>query len=194
MVSFGSVLSGMIAVVLLSIYGYLFITHIKHPVYSDMRFLVILLLIAGLRMLVPINLPFNITIPSSEILVPAQIVVYTYVIGKKVYFYQVVLLIISAISLILLVKKAIGYHHFISAVKSFTYQDDTLDKLLSERPLNRHDKGVSALYTKAKTSPFVYGVLTPTIIVPDDVYEEDELEIPDFNDFAVLGCKCVEKL
>lgn len=27
-----------------------------------------------------------------------------------------------------------------------------------------------------------------------DVYEEYELEIPDFNDFDVLGCKCLEKL
>lgn len=176
MVSFGSVLSGMLAVVLLSIYGYLFITHIKHPVYRDMRFLVILLLIAGLRMLVPINLPFNITIPSSELLVPASNIVYTYVVEDKIYLYHVVILIVSIISLILLVKKAICYHNFLSEVKSFTYQNDTLDKLLSERPLNRHNKRISAFYTKANTSPFVYGVLKPTIIVPDDVFKEEEIK------------------
>ena len=177
MVSFGSVLSGMVAVMLLSIYGYFFITYIQHPIYRDMRLLILLLFLAGVRMLVPFNLPVNITIRSTRLLVPASNIAFMYVIDDTVYFYQVLFCIFCIISIILLSVKAYKYMHFISEVNRYTYHDTDLDKLLSERTLNLHPSTVTALYTNAHVSPFVYGIFKKTIIIPDDTYHIDEIKL-----------------
>ena len=175
MVSLGSVVSGMIAVVLLSIYGYFFITHIKRPIYRDMRFLIFLLFIAGIRMLLPINLPVNITIPSSTFLIPTSEIIYIQlpVLGLKVY--QIIVCIWLMVAIVLLFTKAIRYHLFINNVKQFTYTDKTLDKFLSERELNNRPDRISALYTDARVSPFVFGLLNPVIVIPDKEYSDEEL-------------------
>lgn len=176
MVSFGSVLSGIIAVVLLSIYGYFFITHIRRPIYQDMRFLIFLLLIAGIRMLFPFNLPLNITIPDKIIFVPISDIVFTEVPESNLLVYQLIIRIWLTVGIVLLLTKAIKYYRFVTEVKKFTYNDKHLDSLLSDRVLNHHPKKTSASYADAKVSPFVFGLLHPTIVIPDKEYSEDELK------------------
>lgn len=176
MVSFGSVFSGMIAVVLLSIYGYFFITHIRRPVYRDMRFLIFLLFIAGIRMLFPFNLPFNITIPDKGILVPISDVVFYEIPGTGLCVYHIMFIIWIAVSMVLLLLKAVKYHRFIKEAETFTHRDDELDKLLKERSLNRHPEKITALYAEVRISPFVYGITHPVIVIPDKEYSEEELK------------------
>ena len=176
MVSFGSVLSGMIAVILLSIYGYFFITHIRRPVYRDMRFLILLFLIAGIRMLLPINLPLNITIPSKSFLVDISNIAFYIIPGTHyVFMYQIVFIIVSCISLLLIIVKAIKYKNFRNKVKAFSHEDVDLSNTLSERPLNKTSEKIHARYADALISPSVYGVFHPMIIIPENVYSKDEL-------------------
>ena len=176
MVSFGSVLSGIIAVVLLSIYGYFLITHIKRPIYLDMRFLIFLFLIAGIRMLFPFNLPVNITIPDKVIFVPVSDIVFMQIPNTNYFVYQIIIRVWLAIAVFLLIAKALKYHRFIKEVEQFTYHDVELDMTLEKRELNHHPKNISALYTDARVSPFVFGLLHPTIIIPNGEYSEDELK------------------
>lgn len=176
MVSFGSVLSGMIAVILLSIYGYFFITHIRRPVYRDMRFLILLFLIAGIRMLLPINLPLNITIPSKSFLVDISNIAFYIIPGTHyVFLYQIVFIIVSCISLLLIIVKAIKYKKFRNKAEALSHEDADLDSILSDRPLNKAPGKIHARYADALISPFVYGVFHPMIIIPKDVYSKDEL-------------------
>ena len=176
MVSFGSVLSGIIAVVLLSIYGYFFITHIKRPIYLDMRFLIFLLFIAGIRMMFPFNLPVNITIPDKVVFVPVSDIVFMQVPNTDYFVYQLIIRVWLSVAALLLLVRAIKYHRFVKGVKRFTYHDDNLDMILQKRELNHQPKMISALYTDAKISPFVFGLLHPVIVVPDKEYSEDELK------------------
>ncbi len=175
MVSFGSCLSGMIAVVLISIYGYFFITHIRRPVYRDMRFLILLLLVAGIRMLLPLNLPINITIPNKGILVPISDVVFSSVPGTDIFLYKVINPIIFIVSMVMLVFKGIRYHRFKRAAEKFIARNDQLDKLLAARPLNQNSEKNTAYYTSAKVSPFVFDFLRPKIVIPDNIYNEEEI-------------------
>lgn len=174
MVSFGSVLSGIIAVVFLSIYGYFFITHIRRPVYRDMRFLILLLLIAGIRIMLPVNLPFGITVPYNPVLLPLSEVVFTSVPHTGLTVNWIITFIWLAIASILLATRIFKYHRFVSDIEKLTYKDEGLDRLLIESSLN-HNSKTTALFTDAKVSPFVFGLLHPTIVIPNNVYSEDEL-------------------
>ena len=174
MVSFGSVLSGIIAVVLLSIYGYFFITHIRRPIYRDMRFLIFLLLIAGIRIMMPLNLPFGITVPYNPILLPLSEVVFTPVPYTNLTVNWIITIIWITVAAILLAVKVIKYHRFVSTIEKLAYKDNELDKLLSESKLN-HNLKTTVLFTDVKVSPFVFGLLHPTIVIPNHVYSEDEL-------------------
>ena len=175
MVSLGSVVSSIIAVVLLSIYGYFFITHIDRPVYKDMRFLIFLLLIAGIRLMLPFNLPVNIAVPSKLFLVPASDVIYIKVPGLQLKIYEAIIYSSLLIGLALLFIKSFNYHRFVKDIKKFTFRDDKLDTLLSGRKLNYNPNKITALYTDTTVSPFVFGLLHPTIVIPNNVYSEDEL-------------------
>ena len=133
MVSFGSVLSGMIAVILLSIYGYFFITHIRRPVYRDMRFLILLFLIAGIRMLLPINLPLNITVPSKSFLVDISNIAFYIIPGTHyVFLFQIVFIIVSCISLLLIIVKAIKYKKFRNKAEALSHEDADLDSITAD--------------------------------------------------------------
>lgn len=175
MVSFGSVLSGMIAVVLLSIYGFYCISHIKHPVYKDLRFLIVLLLAAGLRMLVPINLPVNIAIPDSGLINSISYLLYTEFFHTGLLVYQVVFLVSIVVSVILCIYKIWHYCNFCSHVKALAYSDEALTTLLDG--LSKDGKSATkALYTDAQVSPFVFGVFHPVIVIPAHVYTDEELK------------------
>ena len=175
MVSLGSVVYSIIAVVLLSIYGYFFITHIDRPVYKDMRFLILLLLIAGIRLMLPFNLPVNIAVPSKLFLVPASDVIYIKIPGIQLKIYEAIIYTSLLIGLALLFIKSLNYYRFVKEIKKFTFQDEKLDTLLSERELNYHPNKITALYTDTKVSPFVFGLMHPTIVIPNNVYSEGEL-------------------
>ena len=175
MVSLGSVVSSIIAVVLLSIYGYFFITHIDRPVYKDMRFLIFLLLIAGIKLMLPFNLPVNIAVPSKLFLVPASDVIYIKLPGIQLKIYEAIIYTSLLIGLALLFIKSLNYYRFVKEIKKFTFQDEKLDTLLSERELNYHPNKITSLYTDTKLSPFVFGLLHPTIVIPKNVYSEGEL-------------------
>ena len=176
MVSFGSVLSGMIAVILLSIYGYFFITHIRRPVYRDMRFLILLFLIAGIRMLLPINLPLNITIPSKSFLVDISNIAFYIIPGTHyVFLFQIIFIIVFCISLLLIIVKAIKYKNFRNEAEALSHEDIDLSNILSGRPLNKAPEKIHARYADALVSPFVYGVYHPVIIIPENVYSKGEL-------------------
>ena len=176
MISFGSILSGMIAVVLLSIYGYFFITHIKRPVYMDMRFLVLLLLIAGIRMFLPFNLPINVTIPSKQILVPAADIAFHVIPGTDFYIYQIAFSVIFIISIILLVNGIYKYRQFRKGIALLTHTDAGLNNTLINRPLYNSAHNISAVYIQGNISPFVYGTIEPVIVVPENIYSDNELE------------------
>lgn len=175
MVSLGSVVSSIIAVVLLSIYGYFFITHIDRPVYKDMRFLIFLLLIAGIKLMLPFNLPVNIAVPSKLFLVPASDVIYIKLPGIQLKIYEAIIYTSLLIGLALLFIKSLNYYRFVKEIKKFTFHDEKLDTLLSESELNYHPNKITALYTDTKLSPFVFGLLHPTIVIPENVYSEGEL-------------------
>jgi len=176
MISFGSVFSGMIAVILLSIYGYFFIARMKHPVYGDLRMLILLFLVAGARMLFPLNLPLNVTIKDETILVPASYAAFHEVPGTGLEVYQIVFLAVALVALILLVVKGVRYHAFRKSLLKLTEEDTRLSEIAGKCGVIRDISGISFRKTNAGISPMVFGVLRPVIVIPDGVYSDDELK------------------
>ncbi len=175
-ISFGSIFSSMVAVMLLSFYGFFFITQIRHSVYRDMRLLILLLFIAGIRLLVPFNLPINITIPSEHLLIPLQDVAFCRIPGSGLFLFELVYIFIFSISLILLLTKGLKYLIFRKHVTFFTFRNTALDDSLSSRTGTNKSRTVKALYTDSQVSPFVYGILNPVIVIPYNVYSQSELQ------------------
>ena len=177
MVSFGSVLSGMIAVVLLSIYGFYFISNIKYPIYRDLRFLIFLLLVAGLRMLVPVNLPINITIPNKGLLFHLASIVYTEVGKNHLFLYQIIFAVSLTISIILLTIKSIRYLNYKRRIFQICHEDERINKLAKSTMLSTEKKvNITILCADAQVSPFVFGVFHPVIVIPAHVYTDEELK------------------
>ena len=177
MVSFGSVLSGMIAVVLLSIYGFYFISNIKYPIYRDLRFLIFLLLVAGLRMLVPVNLPINITIPNKGLLFHLASIVYTEVGKNHLFLYQIIFAVSLTISIILLAIKLIRYLNYKRRIFQICHEDERISILAKSAKLSTEKKVIiTILCADAQVSPFVFGVFHPVIVIPAHVYTDEELK------------------
>ena len=174
-ISFGSVFSSIIAVILLSIYGFFFITQIRHSVYRDMRLLILLLFITGIRLLTPFNLPVNITIPSKHLLIPLQNIVFYRIPDSGLFLYEILFFIVFLISIVLLLIKGLNFLRFCRDVHSFVYQDKALDDFLSTRTVTNKSKNASAVYTDIQLSPFVFGIINPVIVIPRNVYSEKEL-------------------
>ena len=170
-ISFGSVFSSIIAVILLSIYGFFFITQIRHSVYRDMRLLILLLFITGIRLLTPFNLPVNITIPSKHLLIPLQNIVFYRIPDSGLFLYEILFFIVFLISIVLLLIKGLNFLRFCRDVHSFVYQDKALDDFLSTRTVTNKSKNASAVYTDIH---FIR-IINPVIVIPRNVYSEKEL-------------------
>ena len=114
-------------------------------------------------MLLPFNLPINITIPSKTFLVPIQNIVFYIIPGTDIFLYKILFTVIFIISLILIIVKSARYIKFCKAIELFSHEDANLNDLLRGMPLNHSPRIISVRYTEARISPFVYGILHPVL-------------------------------
>ena len=173
-VSFGSFLSGFFATILLSLYGYFSLTHVRRSVYWDLRVLIILFLAASARMLLPINLPINISLYSHSLLVPFSRILFFEVPGTGLFFVTFLILFSISISIILLIRRLRNRNSFRQHIQELTYSDKQLTTTLLNHPYNNTPDKITALYINTPVSPFVFGILNPVIVLPYGIYTERE--------------------
>lgn len=175
MVSFGSCLSGLIATVLLSLYGCFFLKHARRSVYWDLRVLILLFLVAGARMLLPVNLPLNYSYYSHTLLVPISIVAFYVEPHTHLFLAEILGGLLLTVSVFLLVRRWREHRRFREHVHALTKHDAALDGLIAEHTASFRCHKAAAVYIDAPVSPFVFGLLHPTIVLPVGVYTDEEL-------------------
>ena len=175
-VSFGSCLSGLIATVFLSIYGSLSLKAARRSVYWDLRVLVLLFIVAGMRMLLPVNLPVNISIYSHKLLVPASNIVFLKIPHTDLFLAHFLVILLFTFSAVLLIRRWIRMQQFRRQTLTLSNPDDQLTELLSKRLPDNKPPAVTAVYIDGSVSPFVFGAFHPVIAIPKGIYTENELE------------------
>ena len=176
MISFGSILMCIASSIALGLYCYYYIRHLQGPVYAETKFIVVFLFIAGVRLILPLNSPiivYNIEI-SSVLPFFAKYCYMTSPFGVTYIFLGwVISLFIGVLLLLLLLIRQIRYYRF---VNTFSYYDISLNKLLhSCIDDEQRSTRVNIKYVDLNTSPFVKGLLIPTIFIPANFYSEMEL-------------------
>lgn len=160
----------------LGLYCYYYIRHLQGPVYAETKFIVVFLFIAGVRLILPLNSPiivYNIEI-SSVLPFFAKYCYMTSPFGVTyIFLVWVISLFIGVLLLLLLLIRQIRYYRF---VNTFSYYDVSLNKLLhSCIDDEQRSTRVNIKYVDLNTSPFVKGLLNPTIFIPANFYSEMEL-------------------
>ena len=175
MVSFGSCLSGLIATVLLSLYGCFFLKHARRSVYWDLRVLILLFLVAGARMLLPVNLPLNYSYYSHTLLVPISIAAFYVEPHTHLFLAEILGMLLFAVSMMLLFRRWLAHRRFREQVHALTKHDAVLDSFMAEHTASLRRYRVEAVYNEAQVSPFVFGLYHPTIVLPVGIYTDKEL-------------------
>lgn len=173
-ISFGSYLSGLLATVLLSLYGCLALRSAKRSVYWDLRVLILLFTVAGARMLVPFNLPVNVSMYSKTLLIPVAKVLFYHIPHTSLFLVHLLLVCSLIISSILLIRQRHRLRLFRRHVETLALRNMQLTISLENHPLNNHPDRISAVYLNAPISPFVFGLGHPLIVLPKEFYSEAE--------------------
>ena len=175
MISFGSCLSGLVATVLLSLYSCFSLKFAKRSVYWDLRILILLFLVAGGRMLLPVNLPLNLSLYSHSLLVPISQLVFFREPHTHLFLIHFVAAFLLAVSAFLLARRWRKHRLFRTHMRALTTREASLDALLAEHIPAHRAGNITAAYINAPVSPFVFGVVAPMIVLPSGVYTDEEI-------------------
>lgn len=173
--SFGSYFTSILSCLLLTLIGCHLLRIQRHAIYREIRLLVLLLVVSSVRLAIPINMPFSISIYSQKILPVLADWLFTDISNAGLMLYQcigIAALLVSAVLLVVLIVRYSRYFkHFMIASKP----SHELDELLSS--IEPSASRLRIRYISADISPFIIGFARPLIIVPYGVYSDEELEL-----------------
>ena len=173
--SFGSYFTSIVSCLLLTLIGCHLLRTQRHAIYREIRLLVLLLVISSVRLAIPINMPFSISIYTKKILPVLADWLFIDISFANLMLYQcigIVSLLISAVLFVtLLVRYLRHYRHIMISSKP----SHALDELLSSVAPSASRLRIRCI--SADISPFIIGFVRPLIVVPYGVYSDNELEL-----------------
>lgn len=175
--SFGPFFTCFIITIFLS--GYLYLLLHRNTVFSVgiTKFSIIGILIILIRMGIPVNFPFTYSIYSYNFL-PSLTDFTTAQIGSSRFIIaDLILAIWFVVSIILLVKLAIQYIRMKKYLSYFYIESNSKWDYLYSFIQNHYNKKIRIAIIKKPISPSIFGLFTPTLILPDlEGFTEQEIE------------------
>lgn len=174
-VSVGPFITCFLTVIVLTVYTYVIIYVKKGLLYQNMKFAFMVISLILVRMLLPVNFPFMVSIYSENIMAPLAKFLFSYI-GDFHFGWAEIFIVIWAIGVVYnvlrLIREQIAYRRTLNA---FLVKDlkayPKLVKALQE--CDAPDLQVSIV--PDNISPAIYGRRHPVLILPDWDFTEKEL-------------------
>ena len=173
--SFGSYFTSIVSCLLLTLIGCHLLRVQRHTIYREMRLLVLLLVITSVRLAFPINMPFSISLYSHKVLPFLVDWLFTDITFVNLMLYQCICIVAILVSVILFVFFIVRYIKFYRHILIESKPSHVLEELLSS--IDSSASRLQVRYISADIPPFIIGFTRPLIIVPCDVYTDEELEL-----------------
>lgn len=174
-VSPGPFITCLITALVLNVY-ILFIIHVKKDIlYEGMRFTFSVIVLILLRMMIPLNFPFTITIPFAGILPLVNRLLYYNVGGGNIQICHILVTVwvVEAVRRLLLMCSANReYRRFLAPfkVKNISDYPEVLE-LLKEYELS----SLPVYMVPATVSPELFGAWNTVLVLPKDMLSKEEL-------------------
>lgn len=174
-VSVGPFITCFLTVIVLTIYTYVIIYVRKGLLYQNMKFAFMVISLILVRMLLPVNFPFMVSIYSENIMAPLAKFLFSYI-GDFHFGWAEIFIVIWAIGVVYnvlrLIREQIVYKRTLNA---FLIKDlEAYPKLVKAlQECDAPDLQVSIV--PDNISPAIYGRRHPVLILPDWDFTEKEL-------------------
>lgn len=173
--SFGSYFTSIVSCLLLTLIGCHLLRVQQHTIYKEIRLLVLLLVITSVRLAFPINMPFSISLYSHKVLPFLVDWLFTDISFFNLMLYQSICIVAILVSVILFIIFIVKYKKFYKHILIESRPSHKLEELLSS--IDSSASRLQIRFINANISPFIIGFTRPLIIVPCDVYTDEELEL-----------------
>lgn len=172
-ISFGSIITIFFLNIILILY-LLIITEIEHiEFFKESKIIFIGLTIILIRLLLPLNFPFTITIPITHILPNLSRLYYMKIFNYPLFYILFMIWVIVALSKIInIVYKDLKLYRLLKQLSQINNE-----KELNVNILSSSGKNLNILTTSATISPVIVGLFHPTLIIPDYVFSLSREEI-----------------
>ncbi len=173
-ISFGSIFICFLISLILLLYLIIILEwHIDF--YNICKPIFVGIIIIFVRMLLPVNFPFSITIPVQHIIPHITSFLYIYI-GDYTVFDIVLLiwLIGSIIKLSIMSSKDFKFYTFL---KQSSQTGQTTNETIAAFKKNHENSKLKILITPLKISPSITGLFRPILILPDYIFSLSEKEI-----------------
>lgn len=175
--SFGPFFTCFIITIFLS--GYLYVLLHRNTVFSVCitKFSIIGVLIILIRMGIPINFPFTYSIYSYNFLPGLTKFTTTQIGSSRFIIADLILSFWFVVSIILLIKLAIQHIRMQKYLSHFYIESNSKWDYLYSFIQNHYNKKIRIAIIKKPISPSIFGLFTPTLILPDlEGFTEQEIE------------------
>lgn len=173
--SLGAFLICFLTVFCLLLFTYYIIYVKREPFDKGMRFLFVVIALILVRMLVPVNFPFTVTVSSRVLLPPVSRFLFGYFGNTNVNLAKILFaawLVMTVIKLLHLTWRQIGFRNyllpFICEEKEAAVR---VRKILRELDADK----IRIALVPGKLTPSIVGLIHPVLVLPEKEFEEQEL-------------------
>lgn len=171
-ISFGSVITCVFMSVILTVYLCVVI-QFKNPIsMKGIKWIFAGIIIILVRLLIPFNFPFTISIPI-EVIFPEV----TVALSQRISEYSIfnILLLIwgigAVIALSIMVVREIYFHKILKQISSLNgMKTQVLNTIFTRPPFNK----LKIVVVSSKVSPSITGIFNPTLILPEYIFSLSE--------------------
>lgn len=174
-VSLGPFITCFLTVLFLTVYVFVTVYVKKDVLYDGMKVVFLLISIILVRMLVPFNFPFTITIPSYKVLPPVNLFLFSFIGDTGIELAQVLFGIWIFMTAVQILRMFLRQQRFMSYLRPFRVKD------LKQYPrlfqiLQDNDVAELPVYiVPINISPAIVGVFHPVFILPKQEFTDREL-------------------
>lgn len=174
-VSLGPFITCFLTVLFLTVYVFVTIYVKKDVLYDGMKIVFLLISIILVRMLVPFNFPFTITIPSYKVLPPIDRFLFSFIGGTGIELAQVLFGIWLVVTMAQILRMILRQQKFRSYLRPFRVKDLTRYPRLYQ-VLRENDVADLPVYiVPINISPAIVGVFRPVFVLPRQEFSDREL-------------------
>lgn len=173
--SLGAFLICFLTVLCLLLFMYYIIYVKREPFDRGMRFLFWVIALILVRMLLPVNFPFTITVSSRVALPPISRFLFDYIGQLKFGMAEclfTVWLVITVIKLASLAYRQMSFYNYLQPfIRKREKEDPKIRRMLQELDADK----LRMAFVPANLSPSIVGILHPVLVLPEKKFEDQEL-------------------
>lgn len=174
-VSLGPFITCFLTVLFLTVYVFVTIYVKKDVLYDGMKIVFLLISIILVRMLVPFNFSFTITIPSYTVLPPIDRFLFSFIGGTGIELAQVLFGIWLVVTMAQILRMILRQRKFRCYLRPFRVKDLTRYPRLYQ-VLRENDVADLPVYiVPINISPAIVGVFRPVFVLPRQEFSDREL-------------------